>query len=71
MIFHSLRVFWILQVYAGLVIFLLFVLLDTQWIAERAAQGHRDEIVGALQLFLDFIQIFVRILLILLQNRRK
>ena len=58
----------LVQIYLGLVIFSGYVLFDTQVIIETAARGPIDHITAALNLFIDFIAIFVRILIILSQN---
>lgn len=40
-------------------------------IIERAYAGEKDQIQHALSLFVDFMAIFVRILIILMQNGEK
>jgi FtsH-binding integral membrane protein len=47
------------------------VIYDTQVMIERAASGSKDLVADAMQLYLDFIAIFVRILIILLENAKK
>ncbi|ETV99859.1 hypothetical protein H310_07895 [Aphanomyces invadans] len=56
------------ELYAGLLIFCGYVLLDTQMIIEKASLGDRDFVLHSLDLFLDFVSIFVRILVVLLKN---
>eukprot|EP00656_Telonema_subtile_P005927 TRINITY_DN12718_c0_g1_i2.p1 TRINITY_DN12718_c0_g1~~TRINITY_DN12718_c0_g1_i2.p1 ORF type:complete len:179 (-),score=34.11 TRINITY_DN12718_c0_g1_i2:222-758(-) len=57
------------QIYVGLVVFSGYVVYDTQVIIEKAANGQRDVISHALELFMDFAAIFVRVLIILMRNK--
>lgn len=54
-----------LQVYFGLLIFLGYMVYDTQEIIERAHRGDMDYIKHALTLFTDFVAVLVRILVIM------
>jgi len=54
--------------YLGLFMFCGYILYDTQLIIEKADRGNNDFVWDALALFLDFIALFVRVLIILLQN---
>jgi len=66
--FRSMFIFNI-QLYFGLLIFCGFVIFDTQLIIEKAANGNKDFVSDSLELFLDFISIFVRLLIILSKNK--
>lgn len=52
-------------------IFLLYILFDTQMIVEKAAAGNEDYVKAALDLFIDFVAVFVRITVIMLNNAEK
>lgn len=59
------------NIYLGLVLFSAYVLYDTQVIIEKAANHDDDAVMHAVTLFVDFIGIFVRVLLLLLQNQKR
>jgi FtsH-binding integral membrane protein len=54
-----------LQLYFGLLVFLGYMVFDTQEIIERAHQGDMDYIKHALTLFTDFVAVLVRVLVIM------
>ncbi|KDO34262.1 hypothetical protein SPRG_22076 [Saprolegnia parasitica CBS 223.65] len=58
-----------LELYGGLLLFCFYVLFDTQLIVEKASSGDDDVVGHAFELFLDFLNLFVRILIILLKKR--
>lgn len=67
----SSKMVYSMEVYGGLVIFLLYILFDTQMIVEKAAAGNEDYVKAALDLFIDFVAVFVRITVIMLNNAEK
>ena len=52
----------------GLLVFAAYIIYDTQLIVERASKGARDAIGDALQLLIDLLGLFVRILVILVSE---
>eukprot|EP00475_Leptophrys_vorax_P042670 TRINITY_DN80498_c0_g1_i1.p1 TRINITY_DN80498_c0_g1~~TRINITY_DN80498_c0_g1_i1.p1 ORF type:complete len:260 (-),score=-6.74 TRINITY_DN80498_c0_g1_i1:396-1175(-) len=59
------------ELYGGLIVFCCYIVYDTQVIVERAAKGVRDHVTDALELLLDFVGVFVRLLAILMRNRQE
>ena len=62
--------------YGTLAVFLGYVIFDTQVILEQEKAGDQDVLRHALQLYIDVVAIFIRIVVILLKreedkNRRK
>lgn len=60
-----------LNLYLGLIVFSLYIVYDTQLIVEKAELGDFDYVQHTLDLFIDLIAIFVRILIILLKNLKE
>ncbi|CAH9091898.1 unnamed protein product [Cuscuta epithymum] len=56
------------ELYFGLLIFIGYIVVDTQAIIEKAHYGDLDYVKHALTLFTDFVAVFVRILIIMLRN---
>ncbi|KAJ1984634.1 Bax inhibitor 1 [Dimargaris verticillata] len=60
-----------LELYLGLVLFSAYIVYDTQLILQRVDLGSRDAVGHALTLFVDLFAVFIRILVILLQNQER
>ncbi|KAL2548035.1 Bax inhibitor 1 [Forsythia ovata] len=56
------------ELYFGLLVFVGYIVVDTQDIIEKAHFGDLDYVKHALTLFTDFAAVFVRILIIMLKN---
>ncbi|XP_031126022.1 bax inhibitor 1-like [Ipomoea triloba] len=56
------------ELYFGLLVFMGYIVVDTQEIIEKAHYGDLDYAKHALTLFTDFVAVFVRILIIMLKN---
>jgi len=59
------------QIYLGVLLFSGFVLYDTQLIVEKRRAGDKDFIRHSVDLFLDFVALFKRIVIILTQKAAK
>jgi FtsH-binding integral membrane protein len=59
------------SLYLGLFTFVGFVIFDTQLMLEKADCGDHDYVSHALELFIDFLQLFVRLLILLIKNSKK
>ncbi|XP_015896705.1 bax inhibitor 1 [Ziziphus jujuba] len=56
------------ELYFGLLVFVGYMVVDTQDIIEKAHYGDLDYVKHALTLFTDFVAVFIRILFIMLKN---
>ncbi|XP_039252119.1 putative Bax inhibitor 1 [Styela clava] len=59
------------NLYIGIAIFSGFILYDTQLIVEKHVNGDNDYIWHSVDLFLDFINLFRRIMILLASNENK
>eukprot|EP01063_Lacrimia_lanifica_P005212 TRINITY_DN129_c2_g1_i10.p2 TRINITY_DN129_c2_g1~~TRINITY_DN129_c2_g1_i10.p2 ORF type:complete len:237 (+),score=103.14 TRINITY_DN129_c2_g1_i10:67-777(+) len=66
--FFRLPFFHAVSLYGGLVLFSFYVAYDTQLMIERAHHGELDPMGDAINLFIDFMAILKRILIILAEN---
>ncbi|GMJ11011.1 ARABIDOPSIS BAX INHIBITOR 1, BAX inhibitor 1 [Hibiscus trionum] len=67
-IFGGSTALFMFEIYLGLLVFVGYMIVDTQEIIERAHLGDLDYVKHALTLFTDFVAVFVRILVIMLKN---
>ncbi|XP_031484564.1 bax inhibitor 1-like [Nymphaea colorata] len=56
------------ELYFGLLVFLGYMVVDTQKIIERAYRGDMDYMKHSLDLFTDFVAVFVRMVIIMTKN---
>ncbi|KAI8434929.1 hypothetical protein MSG28_003402 [Choristoneura fumiferana] len=70
-IFMQSRILYQTHLYLGLVLMCGFVLFDTQLIIEKRRMGNKDFVQHALELFIDFIGVFRRLLIILTQKEEQ
>ncbi len=73
-IFFQSSLIYKVQLYGGLLLFSVFILYDTQLIIAKKKNGDNDFIWHSVDLFLDFINIFRRLLIILAdkkENKKK
>lgn len=59
------------QLFLGLLLFSALIMFNTQNIIHRFEMGEEDVIRHALSLFLDFVNLFLRILIILIDKKKK
>merc|ERR1712002_614293 len=63
--FYGSRLLFQAHIYIGLAVMCGFVVFDTRSIIEKARRGDKDYIMHSAELFIDFIAIFKRLLIIL------
>lgn len=59
------------ELYVGLLVFAGYTIFDTQLIVEKAAAGSVDHVRSALDLLVDVLALFVRVLVILVRNAER
>jgi len=69
-IFFGSLILFNISLYGGLLLFCAYIMFDTQLIIEKASSGTYDVVTDSLELFLDFINIFVRLLIILAKDKK-
>ncbi|XP_064646507.1 probable Bax inhibitor 1 [Lineus longissimus] len=70
-IFLGSRLIFEVNLYLGLIIMCGFILYDTQLIVEKRRRGDEDYIWHCIDLFIDFIQIFRKLMIILSSKEEK
>lgn len=58
-------------IWISLLVFCGFVVYDTQLIVEKARRGDKDFIAHSLDLFIDFVQLFRKIMILLMQKEER
>merc|ERR1739845_206771 len=56
------------HIWIGLAVFCGFIMFDTQLIIRKAKNGDKDFIAHSLDLFIDFVQVFRKVLILLMQK---
>ncbi|KAK3872983.1 hypothetical protein Pcinc_022005 [Petrolisthes cinctipes] len=64
-IFFGSRLLFQVNLYVGLAVMCGFIIFDTQNITEKARRGDKDYIKHSVELFIDFVAVFKRLLIIL------
>ena len=59
------------HIWLGLAVFCGFIMFDTQLIIRKARMGDKDFIAHSLDLFIDFVQVFRKVLILLMQKVRQ
>lgn len=59
------------ELFGGLLLFCGYVIFDTQVIVEKASAGDYDYIRHSVDLFVDLVSIFIRILMIIARNKEE
>lgn len=74
-IFFGSRLLFQVNLYVGLAVMCGFIVFDTQNIIEKARRGDKDYVMHSVELFIDFVGVFKRLLVILTdkeaQSKRK
>jgi FtsH-binding integral membrane protein len=65
--FFNYQFYVTLELFVGLIVYCAYLIFDTQMIIDKFGNGYEidDYIIAALNVYLDIIQIFIRILIIL------
>jgi len=59
------------HLWIGLAIFCGFIMFDTQLIIRKARNGDKDFVAHSLDLFIDFVQVFRKVLILLMQKEER
>jgi len=59
------------HLWIGLAVFCGFIMFDTQMIIRKSRNGDKDFIAHSLDLFIDFVQVFRKVLILLMQKEER
>lgn len=59
------------HLWIGLAVFCGFIMFDTQLIIRKARNGDKDFVAHSLDLFIDFVQVFRKVLILLMQKEER